>query len=91
MSAYKPLKKNKIMLFEYQKGRFLNTSKVITASVYNKDTGKTSDIDGSKVIEIRVAIDLDSVNKYKSTVYTGPFKSEQEAINLIKSIPVDNE
>lgn len=75
-------------MFEIQKGRFIDASKIIGANVYKKDTGKLSEIDGSHITEIRVAIDLDTSNKDKASVYAGPFNSEADAINFIKSIPL---
>jgi hypothetical protein len=76
-------------MFEITKGRFVDASKIIGANVYKKDTGKLSEADGSHIMEIRVAIDMDTANKDKASVYAGPFATEGEAINFIKSIPTN--
>lgn len=76
-------------MFEITKGRFVDASKIIGANVYKKDTGNVNQENGSKITEIRVAIDLDTSNKDKSSVYAGPFENEQMAIDFIKSIPLN--
>lgn len=76
-------------MFEITKGRFVDASKIIGANVYKKDTGKVHIADGTPITEIRVAIDMDTANKDKASVYAGPFDNEQKAIDFIKSIPTN--
>ena len=76
-------------MFEITTGRFVDASKIIGANVYKKDTGKLSEADGSHITEIRVAIDMDTANKDKASVYAGPFASEAAAVAFIKSIPLN--
>lgn len=74
-------------MFEYSNGRFIAANKIIGANVYNKDTGNTDD-NGNRITEVRVALDIDTVNKDKACVYAGPFQNEMKAKEFIKTIPI---
>lgn len=75
-------------MFEISKGRFVDPNKIIGANVYQKSTGKMAPDKVTELKEIRVAIDLDTANKDKSSVYAGPFLDESAALAFIKSIPL---
>lgn len=74
-------------MFEYTNGRFVNSSKIVGANIYKKQTG-TDPKNGQAIIEIRVAIDLDTENKEKSVVYAGPFQDEVQARNFAVNVPI---
>jgi hypothetical protein len=76
-------------MFEITKGRFVDASKIIGANIYRKDTGQISEENGERITEVRVAIDLDTSNKDKASVYAGPFPTETDALMFIKSIPLN--
>lgn len=66
---------------EYSKGRFLPSSKILTAQVYTKEQ-KNGDGSPSGNHVIRVAIELDSDNPKGTTVYSDPFSTMEEARNF---------
>ncbi len=74
-------------MFEISKGRFVDPSRILGANIYNKDCGVDS-TNGERKTEIRVALDIDTENKDKSSLFAGPFADEQKAIDFIKSIPL---
>lgn len=64
-------------LFEFAKGKFLNTKKLIQANIYEKDGG------------FRVAFDMDAASKEKATLYSDKFTSAEAATALIQQIDLD--
>lgn len=75
-------------MFEYQKNRFVMPSRIISASIYNKQNG-ISDTNGQPNIEIRVAIEIDVMQRENNALFCGPFASEQIAKEFIKTIPLN--
>lgn len=61
-------------MLEIAPGRFINRKRVVGANIYQKD-GK-----------IRVAIELDTVNKEAATAFSGELANDQEARNLIGNL-----
>lgn len=66
---------------EYAKGRFLPSSKILTAQVYTKEQ-KFPDGSPSGQHVIRVAIELNTDNPKGATVYSDPFSTMEEARNF---------
>lgn len=64
-------------MFEFAKGKFLNQSKLIQVNIYQKEN------------TFRVAFDMDSVSKEKSTLYSEAFTSYEAALALVQSIILD--
>lgn len=75
-------------MFEYQKGRFVNAKKILSANIYRKKTGQVGP-DGNELEEIRVAIDLESSDPKNACVYAGPFNNEEEARAIIARLPMN--
>lgn len=77
-------------MFEFANGRFVNPARILTANVYSKEQrdgeGKST---GASVL--RVAIELDSKDSAKASVYSDPMPSMDAARSYISSIPVGNE
>lgn len=63
--------------FKYAQGRTVNSKLIVGASIYQKD-GK-----------YKVAIDLDTVNPDRRTVYSDPYATESEAQQFINTIPAE--
>lgn len=64
-------------MFEFAKGKFLNQNKLIQANIYEKDGG------------FRVAFDMDSTSKEKSTLYSDKFTSSEAALALVQQLDLN--
>ena len=73
--------------FEYAKGRFCKSSKIIEVSVYSKQIpGKDNPSEYETVY--RVALTLDVQNKDKGTLYSDGFDTEAKALEYAKTVPI---
>lgn len=75
--------------FEYAKGRFLNSSKVVDAAIYTKQA-TTADADGQYPVVIRVAISMDTEHKDKAVLYSDVMTDDKAARAFIASVPSNN-
>lgn len=73
--------------FEYAKGRYVNTAKIIDLAVYGKQSTTVND-KGEYPVVWRVAIALDVQATDKGTVYSDPFETEPQANQFAKSVPL---
>lgn len=74
--------------FQYAKGRFINSSKIIEASIYEKQVPGKDNPSAYETI-IRVAITLDVQNKDKGVVYSDAFSSVSEAELYVSKLPIN--
>ena len=73
-------------MFEYSNGRFVQVSRIVAASIYNKPLN-TVDENGEQRKEIRVAIEIDVAQRENNTLFGGPFTDTEAARAFILSIP----
>lgn len=77
-------------MFQYAKNRFVNPKKIVSVSIYSKQS-KDVDESGNYPVVHRVAIDLDVKEVTKSVVYSDAYATEQEAAKFLSTIPVSED
>ena len=74
--------------FQFAKGRFVNPARILTAHIYQKDeTDNSGQATGRKIL--RVAIELDTLDKAKSSIFSDAMPDLAAAESFINSIPFD--